>query len=64
MLFTEKKVTDEMIQEKIRELKTKHPVFASVLEYIHQMDVKETLLAIVDGFRTLLAIHAARLASQ
>ena len=33
----EKAVTDDEIQEKIKELLPKHPMFAAILEGIHQM---------------------------
>jgi hypothetical protein len=45
MTFTEK-VTDKMIEDKIGELKPKHPVFAMVLEGIHNK-LKETVNAVI-----------------
>jgi hypothetical protein len=61
-----KALTDEMVQEKINELKPKHPVLAAIIERRHQMDLKETFAAliVVDALKRLLKIHAARLATD
>lgn len=57
-------IVGESIQEKIRELKPKHPVFAAILEGIHQMDLKETVRTVIgiEGLKWLLKVRAARLA--
>lgn len=62
----EKAITDKMIEERIQELKPRHPVIAAILESIHQMNLKETVNALVavEGLRWLLKIHAARAASS
>ena len=41
-LIGEDKEIDQMVQEKINELKTKYASLAGVLERIHIMDLKET----------------------
>ena len=41
-LIGEDKEIDQMVQEKIDELKTKYASLAGVLERIHIMDLKET----------------------
>src|SRR5436305_11607763 len=38
----ENKVLDQMVEEKINELKTKYATLAGILERIHKMDLKET----------------------
>jgi hypothetical protein len=49
-----------------KELKPKHPVFAAIIERGHQMDLKQTLgaLIVVDALKRFLRIHAARLATD
>jgi diphthamide biosynthesis methyltransferase len=61
-----KALTDEMAQQIVKELKPKHPVFAAIIERGHQMDLKETLgaLIVVDALKRFLRIHAARLATD
>ena len=60
----ERVITDEMVEERIKELKPHHPVFAAILERVHEMNLKEVVNAIVvlEGLRWLLKLHAARLA--
>jgi len=62
MLIIEKAITNEMVQEKIKQLKPIHPELAAVAERIHEMDLKETVNAIVvaDALETLLKVHAMR----
>lgn len=62
MLVIEKAITNEMVQEKIKQLKPIHPELAAVAERIHEMDLKETVNAIVvaDALETLLKVHAMR----
>jgi hypothetical protein len=59
-LIGEDKVTDQMVQEKINELRTKNPTFGGVLERIHNMDLKETTIALfgIDGMESLLKLRA------
>jgi hypothetical protein len=62
----EKAITDEMVEERIKELKPHHPVFAAILERVHEMNLKEAVnaLVVIEGLRWLLKIHAARLATS
>ncbi|HEU4823674.1 MAG TPA: hypothetical protein VFS97_09655 [Nitrososphaeraceae archaeon] len=62
MLIVEKTITDDMIQEKITEVKPIHPELAQVAETIHEMDLKETVNAIlvIDALEALLRVHAMR----
>ena len=62
MPIVEKTVTDDMIQEKITEVKPIHPELAQVAETIHEMDLKETVKAIlvIDALKALLKVHAMR----
>ena len=62
MLIIEKSITDDMIQEKIAEVKPIHPELARVAETIHEMDLKETVNAIlvIDALEALLRVHAMR----
>jgi hypothetical protein len=62
----EKAITDEMVEERIKELKPLHPVFAAILEKVHEMSLKEVVnaLVVIEGLRMLLKIHAARLATS
>jgi len=58
--------TDEAIQQIVKELKPKHPVFADIVERGNQMDVRETVgaLIVVQALERFLKIHAARLATD
>jgi|SRR5262245_48175263 len=62
MLIIEKEITNEMVEEKIKHLKGIHPELASVAETIHEMDLKETVNAIIvaDALEALLKVHAMR----
>lgn len=62
MLIVERTITREMVQEKITELKPIHPELAQVAETIHEMDLKETVNAIlvIDALEALLKVHAMR----
>ncbi len=59
-LIGEDKVTDQMIQEKINELKTENPLLGGVLERIHNMDLKETTIGLfgIDAMESLLKLRA------
>ena len=62
MLIVEKAITNEMVEEKIKELKPIHPELAQVAETIHEMDLKETVNAIlvIVSLEALLRVHAMR----
>ena len=45
--FAEDKVTDQMVEQKINELRTEHATLAGVLERIHNMDLKETNIGLL-----------------
>jgi diphthamide biosynthesis methyltransferase len=51
-----------MVEEKIKDLKPIHPELAQVAETIHEMDLKETVNAIlvIDALEALLKVHAMR----
>jgi hypothetical protein len=55
----ENKVLDQMVEEKINELKTKHTTLAGILERIHKMDLKETAggLLGIDAMESLLKLR-------
>jgi hypothetical protein len=59
-LIEEDKVSDQMVEEKINELRTKYAMFAAILERIHNMDLKETTIAMfaIDGMESLLKVRA------
>jgi hypothetical protein len=63
MSFSDKDVSEQRIQEKINELRTKYPIAAAILERIPSMDLKEvvSVMLLVDGVRWLLKIRAMRL---
>ena len=46
MPIIEKAITNEMVEEKIKQLKPIHPEPAVVAERIHKMDLKETVNSI------------------
>jgi hypothetical protein len=62
MITYEKAISDEMVAEKIRQLKPIHPELAAVAERIHEMNLKETVNTIVaaDALEALLKVHAMR----
>jgi hypothetical protein len=59
-LIEEDKVSDQMVEEKINELRTKYALFAAILERIHNMDLKETTIAMfaIDGMESLLKVRS------
>lgn len=63
MRFLEREITDEMIEEKIKELKPKHPQLATVLEGIHRMSLEDTVRVLVlsEGLEWILKVRALRL---
>ena len=38
----EKIITDEMVEERIKELRPHHPVFAAILERVHEMNLRDS----------------------
>ena len=55
-LIGEDKVTDQMVEEKINELRTKYASLAGVLERIHNMDLRETIIGLfgIDAMESLV----------
>lgn len=66
MGILEREITDEMIEERIKELRPHHSVFAAILERVLEMNLKETVIALVvlEGLRWPLKIYAARFATS
>jgi hypothetical protein len=62
----EKAITDGMVEERIKGLKPHHPIFAAILERVHEMNLKEVVnaLVVIEGLRWLLKFHAARLVTS
>ena len=62
MLIVEKGITNEMVREKIKELKPIHPELAQVTETIHEINIKKTVntILVVDALEILLKVHAMR----
>jgi transposase len=56
MLIIEKAITDEMVEEKIKQLKPIHPQLAAVAERIHEMDLKETVnnILVLDALEPII----------
>ena len=66
MGILEREITDEMIEEKIKELKPKHPQLATILEGIHRMSLEDTVtrvLILSEGLEWILKVRASRLVS-
>ena len=59
-LIGEDKVTDQMVEEKINELRAKYASLAGVLERIHNMDLRETIIGLfgIDAMESLLKLRA------
>ena len=55
----EDKNLDEIIEESINELRTKHAVLAGILERIHNMDLKDTAIGLlgIDAMESLLKLR-------
>jgi len=55
----EDKALDQMVEEKISELKKKHATLAGILERIHKMDLKETAVGLlgIDAMESLLKLR-------
>jgi hypothetical protein len=54
----EDKELDQVIEQKIRELKTKYATLAGILERIHKMDLKDTAVGLlgIDAMESLLKL--------
>jgi hypothetical protein len=52
----DKTVTDEVIQSKINEIRTKYPLLGTILDRIHHMNLKETFtgLLVLDALEHIL----------
>src|SRR5215467_7890700 len=59
-LIGEDKEIDQMVQEKINEIRAKYASLAAVLERIHNMDLKETTIGLfgIDAMESLLKLRA------
>ena len=55
----ENKEIDQMVEEKINELKAKYPTLGGILERIHKMDLKETAVGLlgIDAMESLLKLR-------
>ena len=55
----ENKALDQMVEEKINELRTKYATLAGILERIHKMDLKETAVGLlgIDAMESLLKLR-------
>jgi hypothetical protein len=56
----EDKAIDQMVEEKVNELRAKYATLAGVLERIHNMDLKETAIGLlgIDAMESLLKLRA------
>jgi|SRR6476660_4079572 len=57
--FIEDKALDQIIEEKINELRTKQPMLSGILERFHKMDLKETAIGLlgIDAMESLLKLR-------
>jgi hypothetical protein len=55
----EDKALDQMVEEKINELKKKHASLTGILERFHKMDLKETAIGLlgIDAMESLLKLR-------
>ena len=55
----EDKNLDQIVEESINEVRTKHAVLAGILERIHKMDLKDTALGLlgIDAMESLLKLR-------
>jgi hypothetical protein len=55
----EDKYLDQIVEESINEVRTKHAVLAGILERIHNMDLKDTAIGIlgIDAMESLLKLR-------
>jgi len=58
-LIGEDKVTDQMVEEKINEIKANYASLARVLERINNMDLKETTIGLfgIDAMESLIKLR-------
>ena len=63
MSISDEDVSDQRVKEKIKDLRTKYPVFTAILERIPIMDLNEfiSVMILVDPVRSVLKTHATRL---
>ena len=56
----ENKALDQMVEEKINELRTKYATLAGILERIHNMDLRDTAIGLlgIDAMESLLKLMA------
>ena len=56
----ENKALDQMVEEKINELRTKYATLAGILERIHNMDLRDTAIGLlgIDAMESLLKLRA------
>lgn len=56
----ENKALDQMVEEKINELRTKYAPLAGILERIHNMDLRDTAIGLlgIDAMESLLKLRA------
>jgi len=56
----EDKAIDQMVEEKVNELRAQYATLAGVLERIHNMDLKETAIGLlgIDAMESLLKLRA------
>ena len=54
----EDKALDQIVEEKINELRTKQPMLSGILERIHKMDLKENAVGLlgIDAMESLLKL--------
>jgi hypothetical protein len=61
--ISDEEVSDKRVSEKINELRTKYPIFTSILERIPTMELNEvvSVMVLVDPVRQVLKTRATRL---
>ncbi|MGA9171465.1 MAG: hypothetical protein WBZ20_15105 [Nitrososphaeraceae archaeon] len=60
MSISEEDANDQKVKEKTNELRTKYASLAGVLERIHNMDLRETIIGLfgIDAMESLLKLRA------
>jgi hypothetical protein len=55
----EDKALDQIVEEKINELRTKQPMLSGILERFHKMDLKETAIGLlgIDAMESLIKLR-------
>lgn len=66
MSISKDDVSQQKVEQKINELKTRYPIATAILERIPSMDLKEvvSVILLADGVRWLLKVRAMRLISM